>query len=157
MNLENTIHKVERSSQDAASVKKSLLASFPFLAPHPEVVGLLSKWKEWYVGVLDEDVDPAEYDSFSLAPIEELHWRTEWQQVGFLTVAIFFVKNIETDVVVRTSSDAKLYTLRRDDASHLVVCPMHLQQILDGVEHHRQTIDQFLAFLTKGCQTTEVE
>jgi hypothetical protein len=142
--MENTVLKTERSAEDAAAVKESLLQEFPFLAQHASLVDLLSKWDEWYVGVLDDDVDPADYDSFSLSPLEELHWRTEWKEVGFFTVAIFSVNDAETDVVVCASFDSNLYLWQRNEGFRPVVCPWSLQQILDAVERRPQEIREFL-------------
>jgi hypothetical protein len=145
--VENVVHKIQRSAEDAAAVEESLLKAYPFLAQHPGVVELLSRWREWYVGVLDDDVDAADYDSFSLSPLEELHWRTEWKEAGFFTVAIFVVNEVETDVVIRTTPDSRLYLWKRDDESRPVVCPVSLQQILDGVEQQPQKINEFLNHL----------
>lgn len=147
--MQNDVHKVERSAEDAAAVKQSLLESFPFLGQHPFVLYSLARWHEWYVGVLDEDVDPSEYDCFSLSPLEELHWRTEWRAAGFFTIAFFFVNEIETDVVISTSPDSNLYLWKRGDSSRPVVCPVSLEEILDGVEQSPQQIAGFLSHLTE--------
>jgi hypothetical protein len=46
-------------------------------------VALLSQWEEWFAGVLNPDVDPADYDAFSLAPLSELSLEEGLEGVGF--------------------------------------------------------------------------
>ena len=142
--MENVVLKLERPAQDAAALKKSLVESFPFLARHSFVLDSLSRWEEWYVGIVADDVDPADYDSFSLSPLEELYWRTEWKEVGFFTIAMFFVNEVETNVVISTLPDSKLYLWKPDDSSQPVACHLTLEQILDGVEQNPNKIAEFL-------------
>jgi len=150
--VENVVHKMERSTEDAAAVKEWLLESFPFLTQHASVVELLSKWDEWYAGILEDEVDPANYDSFSLSPLSELVWRTEWKDVGLFTIAIFSVVDVETDIVIRTTPDPQLYLWKRDDESSPVVCALSLEQVLMGVEQHAQQIGAFLMQITREHQ-----
>jgi len=109
------------------------------------------------VGIVADDVDPADYDSFSLSPLEELYWRTEWKEVGFFTIAMFFVKEVESNVVISTLPDSNLYLWKRDDSSQPVVCRMTLEQILDGVEQNPTKIDEFLIHVTKGTRMPDPE
>jgi hypothetical protein len=155
--VENVVRKIGRSPEDAAAVKKSLVESFPFLTQHCSILDSLSRWHEWYVGIVADDVDPADYDSFSLSPLEELYWRTEWKEVGFFTIAMFFVKEVETNVVISTLPDSNLYLWKRDDSSQPVVCRMTLEQILDGVEQNPTKIDEFLIHVTKGTRMPDPE
>ena len=143
----NQIQKSARSEAEAARVQAQLLESFPFLRLQEEVVELLAQWSAFYIGVLDDSVDPDLYDSFCLLPLEELYWRTDWQETGLFGIASFFIDGIQTEICASTGNDAQLYLLRDGEESHPQVCGKSLGQILIEVEAHAQTLKTYLATL----------
>lgn len=145
--LLNQIQKSARSAAEATRVQAQLLESFPFLRPREETIELWAHWSEFYIGVLDDSVDPDTYDSFCLLPLEELYWRTDWQETGLFGIASFFIEGIQTEICVSTGNDPQLYLLLYGEESHPQVCGKSLGQILTEVEAHAQTLKTYLATL----------
>lgn len=138
---------VLRSKSDTDSAKRALQEDFPFLGYYSDVLNLLAQYQEFCVGIPEDDsVDPETYDCFSLFPLEELSWRTDWKRRGYFAVASFGIQGEDTEIGISAlEPDDKLYLWRPDEPDFCPsVCTRSLVDILDGVQENASRLADYV-------------
>jgi len=147
--MTNPIIVSKRSCEDAATWNEELAEAFPFLPP--DIIAALTMYSDFHVGIPEDDsIDPDTYKSFSMCPIEELYWRTDWKENGFFAFAMFYIDANQTDICIRTEGQDKSLYLWAEEGGipEPIRCKHTIDTILDDVLENSENLPGYLARLT---------